>query len=186
MRITLTPSKQQLAWWLALLVLLLARPAAAQLNFSWAGSAASPNLLNQVAEATDGNGNSYVAGVFLGSVTFGSTTKVGDGTYVAKYDASGNVAWVRRIACDGVWAIKADAAGTVWVAGTYKQTGMQPEGSTTVLGINNLHSGSGTFLVQYSPRAIWSARACCCLLPPMAMLSAPFSHWMGRAGLHLL
>jgi hypothetical protein len=144
--------KQQLTWWLAILALLLSRPAAAQLNFSWATTATSPSLLNQEVVTMDGTGNSYAAGVFVSSVTFGTVTKVGDGVYVAKYDASGNLVWVRRIACEGVWAIKADAAGTVWVAGTYHQTGMQPEGSATVLGINSSYSGWGTYLVQYSPQ----------------------------------
>jgi subtilisin-like proprotein convertase family protein len=77
----------------------------------------------------DAQANSYVAGTFWGSLTFGSTTLTATGTntdgFVAKYDPNGSPVWATRLG-DGVWVnswrVVTDAGGNVYVAGAFEST----------------------------------------------------------------
>ena len=79
--------------------------------------------------AVDGSGNSYVTGFFQSSATFGpeetnetiltSAGSFGE-VFVAKYEASGDLVWARRVGgtSDDVGAgIAVDGAGTSYVTG---------------------------------------------------------------------
>jgi hypothetical protein len=83
--------------------------------------------------SVDGAGNRYVFGSFEGSVPFGEgdATQTLDGTqsdlYVAKYGASGELAWVREFETSagaafpsaGAGGIDFDGAGGIVVAGHF-------------------------------------------------------------------
>jgi subtilisin-like proprotein convertase family protein len=77
----------------------------------------------------DAQANSYVAGNFEGSLTFGSTTLTATGTntdgFIAKYDPDRSPVWATRLG-DGVWVdtwqVVTDAGGNVYVAGGFEYT----------------------------------------------------------------
>ncbi len=94
------------------------------------------------AVATDAAGNVYTVGTFTGTVdfdprpatTFLTSVGAADG-YVAKYDPAGNLKWAKRLggsAADEAVAVTTNAAGYVFVAGTF--TGSADFGPTTLAG----------------------------------------------------
>ena len=82
--------------------------------------------------SADDNGNTYVTGSFVGSLTFptlpGPTilTSAGENDiFVAKYDALGSVLWAKRfgdIHGDGANAIRYDGFGNLYVVGSYVES----------------------------------------------------------------
>ena len=76
----------------------------------------------------DAAGNSYISGSFQGTGTFGTTTLISNGgldIYLAKYDPSGNVVWVRQIGGTGDdqgYGIARDAQGRIYLAGYFVGT----------------------------------------------------------------
>ena len=74
---------------------------------------------------TDAAGNAYVTGHFLFSASFGSNNVNANGMYdafIAKYDANGNVSWVRTAGGseqDYGKAIALDASGRLFISGTF-------------------------------------------------------------------
>jgi hypothetical protein len=81
---------------------------------------------------SDANGNTYVAGAFVGTATFATSpmsttlTSAGDvDIFIAKYDASGNVLWAKREGGthgDAANAIKYDGFGNIYVVGSYAES----------------------------------------------------------------
>jgi hypothetical protein len=64
-----------------------------------------PYNFNPKAFSTDAAGNSYVTGVFIDTVTVGSSTLICNGTkdiFVAKFDSAGNALWARRAGGPGL------------------------------------------------------------------------------------
>ncbi len=96
-------------------------------NVLWAQSAGGTSANDEGwGIAVDVAGNSYVTGFYLGTATFGPFTLVSAGggeTFVAKYDDSGEVLWVRSGGGGGSSglgsAIAVDTAGNSYVAGQY-------------------------------------------------------------------
>ncbi|HEY5773046.1 MAG TPA: hypothetical protein VIS75_10475, partial [Chitinophagaceae bacterium] len=82
--------------------------------------------------SADGNGNTYVAGSFVGTATFATsptpTTFTSAGAadiFIAKYDGAGNVVWAKRVGDihgDGANAIKYDGYGNIYVVGSYVES----------------------------------------------------------------
>jgi hypothetical protein len=113
--------------------------------------------------AVDAAGNSYVSGFFSGSVRFNNGTIVAPNTgnmFVAKIDATGSCRWIATIAgntangggrsgTEGV-SLAVDAAGNVWVAGTFSS------GSLT-LGSITIPNGGGTdlFIAKLDANGNW-------------------------------
>jgi hypothetical protein len=89
-------------------------------------NAANASLI--IATATDASGNVYVAGSFIGTVSFGSTSLTSPGgsdAFVAKWNpASGTFAWAHRMGGSNYDVAKAVVvAGTsVYVAGAFSGT----------------------------------------------------------------
>ena len=81
---------------------------------------------------SDANGNTYVAGAFVGTATFATSptattlTSAGDADiFISKYDASGNILWAKRVGGahgDVANAIKYDGFGNIYVVGFYVES----------------------------------------------------------------
>jgi hypothetical protein len=105
----------------------------------WARQAGGTSLDQAYALATDKRGNAYITGYFQGKATFGSVklesrtrpdgdhdpdTDYGD-FFVAKYDSSGKMLWVRQAGDSGLNAghgIAVDAAENVYVTGRFARS----------------------------------------------------------------
>jgi len=122
---------------------------------SSASSFSLPRNFSVASVAGDTSGNSYIAGGFSGSGTFGSTilTAVGyQDIFVIKLNSSGVVQWARSFGGAGGWdsvatpnGIAVDASGNVTVAGDYY--GPITSGLPQALSNTN---GADEFVVQYN------------------------------------
>ena len=134
---TPTPVPFFFSAWLLLVVIawLAVSPAQAQVqapNFAWArqaqGQTPDGDLDMGRSVALDSQGNSYVTGIFRGSLLFGSTqlTSLGDhDVFIAKYDPSGNVLWAKRAGSPDFeygYDIAVDAAGNCYITGAFSGT----------------------------------------------------------------
>ncbi|MGI4867388.1 MAG: T9SS type A sorting domain-containing protein [Janthinobacterium lividum] len=133
---------------LLVLSLLLSRLAAAQ-GPTWQSavgvlSNAGSDQGANVNVATDANGNVYLTGMFLGSITFGSTTLTSVGSsdvYVAKWSpATASFVWAQRAGGAGSEDARAIAivGSNIYVAGTFNSASAS-FGTTTLA--NNTSSG---------------------------------------------
>jgi hypothetical protein len=113
-------------------------------DFSWAISVHPGGNDEGRAIATDGQGNVYTTGYFLGSADFDpgpAVYSLGGGVYVQKLDSAGNFVWARAWASDIPGWIGLDHANNIYVTGTY---------STLVGGTADFDPGPGTFLLSGS------------------------------------
>ncbi len=116
-----------------------------------------------IAVTTDGTNGIYVTGGFGGEVNFGGTTltNVGDSdVFVAKYDSSGSLVWVRQVSGDyeessGI-GICADSQGQVYVTGVLSGAGNF--GTTNFLPNSDFGQHTG-FLAKYDAAGalLWAA-----------------------------
>jgi len=127
-------------------------------SWVWAKSAGG-SFVNIFSICADQAGNSYITGYFNGaSVTLGSFTLTNAGSYdmfVAKYDPDGNVLWARSAGgnnSDDGFGIAVDAAGNVYVGGSFQSSSIT-FGSTTL----TLTGTISFYLVKYDPNGsvIW-------------------------------
>lgn len=102
-------------------------------TIQWARSSDGGNLYSEGRTvAVDESGNSYIAGTYIGTGFSIGTIKLPlvehfVGTFVAKYDANGNVIWAQWIDGPGVdqpYAITTDNAGTLYLTGTSTSGGI--------------------------------------------------------------
>ncbi len=133
-------------------------------NSVWARSAGSP--LNDLgwAVATDPAGNVVVVGSIRTNATFGGVTVTNAGVFdpfVAKYDAAGNLVWVRTAtgtADERGLGVTTDAAGNIYTCGFFN-------GSLNFSG--TVITGAGSYLAKYDPAGavVWvkpvTATQCC-------------------------
>ena len=96
-------------------------------NVLWAKRAGGVEIDYSSDISVDGSGNSYVTGIFVGTATFGSTTLTSSGlsnTFVAKYDAAGNVLWAKSASggFSGGDGIAPDGSGNSYVTGSFNGT----------------------------------------------------------------
>jgi hypothetical protein len=110
----------------------------------------------------DGSGNSYVAGEFQGTATFGSTMLASTGSqqdiFLAAYDASGNVLWANKAggtAGDFGRNIAVDETGNSYITGEFE--GSASFGNTTL----SSSGGVDIFVAKYNAagNALWAKRA---------------------------
>ncbi len=93
----------------------------------WAHSIGGSNSDYAYGLSADAVGNTYMAGIFLSSITIGATELTASGTlytdgFVAKFDNMGNAQWAKKIGAegsDGAYGIANDAAGNSYVIGEF-------------------------------------------------------------------
>ena len=127
----------------------------------WVRSAGGTSTDIGFGVAVDAAGNSYVTGQYQGTATFGPfmlTSAGGNDIFVAKYDANGNVLWVRSAGGDlldsGI-GVAVDAAGNSYVTGQYQ--GTATFGPVTLISTGVLD----IFVAKYdtSGNVLWATRA---------------------------
>lgn len=97
-------------------------------NLNWVRQAGGTGNDVSAGIVTAGNGDSYITGWYAGTGIFGDSTVVSNGSldmFVAKYDASGTLQWVRSgggSADDYGNRVTVTHDGGVAVAGSFKQT----------------------------------------------------------------
>ncbi len=117
-------------------------------EFLWAVSAGG-TFSSGYSIATDGLGNIFVTGHFIGMATFGDTTLTsagGSDIFIAKYDGDGNFLWVEQAGgtdTDVGRAIAMDGSGNIVVTGNFN--GIATFGSTTLTS----DGGSDIFIAKY-------------------------------------
>ena len=130
---------------------------AAYAQYSWDWIAGGTGGSEGWAVCTDPWGNVFGLGYPYGtSVRFGSVTLTGFGTstaaaaIVVKYDASGNLIWAHSTqnATAHPIGIAADAAGDLYLLGTYSSPTLSIE-TTTIT--NPTSTGNESFLAKFSP-----------------------------------
>ncbi|MDN3676439.1 SBBP repeat-containing protein [Flavobacterium paronense] len=92
-------------------------------NYLWSKSVGSVGNALVSAIAIDGNGNSYITGSYVNTISFGIFTlqTLGSGIYIVKYDINGNVIWAKTSSGNDAssTAIALDGDGNVYVTGGF-------------------------------------------------------------------
>jgi type IX secretion system substrate protein/beta-propeller repeat-containing protein len=97
----------------------------AQPVYDWAKSVGSLTTEYVHDITSDAAGNVYVTGEFSGTVDFDpgpgaqTLTATGADIFIGKFDASGNLIWVKSINQEGGYSIAVDAAGNVYTTGLF-------------------------------------------------------------------
>jgi len=126
----------------------------------WATRAGGTGLDKGYGIATDGQGNCFVTGHFLGTAIFGNTTLTAVGNvdvFIAKLDASGAFVWAKGFggtAGDLGQGIAADALGNSYVTGNFS--------GTVAFGATTLQSPSDdVFITKLDPDGefLWARNA---------------------------
>ena len=115
--------------------------------------------------AVDAAGNSYVAGYFNGTATFGTNTLVSAGNtdiFITKQDSNGQLLWARRAGGPGYDAAKGiavDAQGNCYVTGGYE--GVASFGGGTSLTNSSPTSYADVFLAKFDAAGnlVWARSA---------------------------
>lgn len=126
-------------------------------NALWAKSAGGEYEDEALSVAVDQAGDAYVTGYcWSSSFTFGSGIITQPGTYVAKYDVSGNLVWLHNIGGTYRSSVAVDQGGYIYAAGDFQSASINV-GSTTL--VNNSYSGyPDSYLVKYDAlgNIIWA------------------------------
>jgi len=121
-----------------------------------AGVAQSPmdGMASNHKIATDAAGNSYIAGTFEGTVSFGSialSSVGGSDVFVAKLDPAGNYLWAVRgggNGSDSSQGIAVDATGHIYITGSFTSTATFGTALTTA-------GNSDIFVAKLTPAGTW-------------------------------
>ncbi|MCU0850510.1 MAG: PKD domain-containing protein [Candidatus Thermoplasmatota archaeon] len=110
-------------------------------NWMWARSGGSLSIERGYDIAVDSNNNVYVTGVFLASITFGTTTLFGMGSwdvYVVKIDSDGTWQWAVSVgssATEGAWGIAVDHNDHPFICGVFG--GVVTIGESTIISLDS-------------------------------------------------
>ena len=131
----------------------------------WAASGGGSGSDVGKAIAVDLAGNSYVAGYFSGTATFGTNTLISAGRtdiFITKQDSAGQLLWARRAGgpgYDSANGIAVDTLGNCFVTGGYE--GVADFSGSTSLTNTSPTSYGDAFLVKYdaSGNLVWARSA---------------------------
>ncbi len=122
-------------------------------NVLWAKNSIGSGLDCGFSVSTDPSGNVYITGFFKSStITLGTYTLTNSGissTFIAKYDANGNVLWAKNSVNSGdaqALSAKTDVSGNVYITGFYASPAIV-FGSYTLTGFG---SPGEVFLTKYN------------------------------------
>ncbi|MDP4230665.1 MAG: hypothetical protein Q8916_09710 [Bacteroidota bacterium] len=129
-------------------------------TFEWARKS-STNMLSTGADiATDSHGNTYVAGTFIGTCSFGDHTLASESRdiYLVKYDPQGKVLWAKSAggrADDFAYSIALNSDGDCYLAGSFAQTFHIGADSITAKGYHDM------FVAKYDSKGelLWTRTA---------------------------
>ena len=129
----------------------------------WASAVGGAGADSANAVAVDPAGNSYVAGFFTGTASFGTNQLTSAGArdgFVAKYNPAGQVLWARALGGTGfdvVNAVVADASGNCYLAGTFEAIASF---GTNTLTNANASSFTDAFLAKFDTNGtnLWARR----------------------------
>lgn len=127
-------------------------------DYNWARS---KNSSEGIAISVDAVGNSYTAGYFAGTVSFGAAQLTSSGSYdifITKYDPSGNCLWTKQAGGSGFdcgKCISVDPAGNIYIAGTFRSKASFGNIQLTGNGSDDI------FLAKYDPdgNCVWAELA---------------------------
>lgn len=130
-------------------------------NLLWVKQAGSPSFDRGYSITTDNSDNVYVTGYFKGKAGFGGTsiTTYGDrDVFVAKYDSSGNLIWIKQGGgsyWDYGYSLTTDNTNNVYVTGFFFESAVFEGTSLTSSGHNDV------FIAKYdsSGNLIWIKQA---------------------------
>jgi hypothetical protein len=111
---------------------------------------------------SEGSNAIYVAGFFNGTQDFDGNPLTAQGTdaFLARYDAQGNMVWVRQMGGPGeesTWGVSVDGLGNIHVAGDFSGASITLGGTT----LNATHDSTTGYLATYDPSGNlqWAVRA---------------------------
>ncbi|MGH7967019.1 MAG: SBBP repeat-containing protein, partial [Candidatus Binatia bacterium] len=127
----------------------------------WVRQVGGPDIDAGRGIAVDSSGNSYVVGSFLGTTSFGGImlTSAGPGDiFVAKYNSSGTLVWVRQAGGTGLdngVGIAVDSSGNSYVTGFFEGTASFGATMLTSAGLEDI------VVAKYDPNGtlVWARRA---------------------------
>ena len=127
-------------------------------EFVWAESAGGSSFDSGNGIALDGDGNSYVTGVFQETTSFGGTPLTSNGSgdmFIAKYDPDGTLIWAKSAggtSLDVGRGIAVDSDGNSYITGHFFFSANFGDTTLTADGGNNI------FIVKYDPDGmlIWA------------------------------
>lgn len=101
---------------------------------------------------SEGSNAIYVAGFFSGTQDFDGNPLTAQGTdaFLARYDAQGNVVWVRQMGGPGdenTWGVSVDGLGNIHVAGDFSGNSITLGGTT----LTATHDSTTGYLATYDP-----------------------------------
>jgi Bacterial Ig domain/Beta-propeller repeat len=127
-------------------------------GLQWARQASGPHDGGGIGISVDNAGNTYLTGHLSGTATFGAgelnetTISGGQIMFVAKYDGSGSLTWVKQATSTLAGGIAVDTAGDVHV------TGQAGSGAVFGMGEPNETTVTGAVLAKYdsSGQLLWA------------------------------
>lgn len=101
---------------------------------------------------SEGSNAIYVAGFFNGTQDFDGNPLTAQGTdaFLARYDAQGNMVWVRQMGGPGdesTWGMSVDGLGNIHVAGDFNGASITLDGTT----LTATHDSTTGYLATYDP-----------------------------------
>ena len=139
-------------------------------NWAWAKCSISDNPYYEKSSAfaSDNNGNIFVAGTYVGTVSFGNFTLTSAavyGNFLVKYDLNGNVIWAKSLASGGkIKSLRIDKFQHLYLAGDFSEATITFDNITiqnnppTTPPWGSLYQFGDIFVAQYDldGNAIWA------------------------------
>ena len=134
-------------------------------EWQWAQGAGANSYGCAFSVSVDAAGNSYVAGYFNSSITFGSshtlTSRGSNDLYIVYYDSNGNVIWAEGAGGPGddrAYSVATDTSGNCFVAGCFSSPAFSLD---TFNLINAGGNNYDLYLVKYDEygSVLWAVRA---------------------------
>lgn len=130
-------------------------------NVIWIKSVRGQVNKNSKALAIDGEGNSYVIGVYFGTIDFDgiqlSSSEVFSSAYLVKIDNNGNYVWAKNIKCNPssgmesaqTRSVACDNLGNIVIGGDFQGSTLNLDG-TLLANLGNVSYQSNDFIAKYN------------------------------------